>query len=49
MGRTKKVTITMSQEQQDKGKELSKQHFGYENLSGWLRFKVDQGKIINTK
>jgi hypothetical protein len=39
---TKKVTITLTDEQQRKARELSKQIFGRENISGWVAVMIEQ-------
>lgn len=40
---TKKVTISLTQEQQDKAKEDSKAVFGKENLSGYIQLLIQNG------
>jgi len=43
MANTKKVTISLTQEQQDKAKEDSKAIFGKENLSGYIQILIQNG------
>jgi len=51
MANTKKVTISLTPEQQDKARSLSKMVFGKENISGYIQilieteFKKRGGKI----
>jgi len=40
---TKKVTISITQEQQDKGKKDSIEVFGKENLSGYIQYLIQNG------
>lgn len=42
MVRTKKVTITISPEQQEKAREMSKDLFGRENISGLIGFLIER-------
>jgi len=42
MGLTKKVTITLSPEQQEKAREASKKLFGRENISGFIGYLIEQ-------
>ena len=41
MSKTKKVTISLTQEQQDKARFLSKQILGKENISGYVGFLIE--------
>lgn len=41
--KTKKVTISLTKEQQDKAKEDSKAVFGKENLSGYIQLLIQNG------
>ncbi len=50
--KTKKVTITLTETQQDKARDLSKELFGKENISGYLGYlinKADKESKILTK
>jgi len=40
---TKKVTISLTQEQQDKAKKDSIEVFGKENLSGYIQILIQNG------
>jgi len=42
MATTKKVTITLSPEQQKKARYLSKDLFGKENISGFVGFLIER-------
>ena len=42
MATTKKVTITLSPEQQKKAREMSKVLFGKENISGLIGFLIER-------
>jgi len=42
MSKTKKVTITLSPEQQEKAREASKKLFGRENISGFIGYLIEQ-------
>lgn len=42
MASTKKVTITLSPEQQEKAREMSKDLFGRENISGLIGFLIER-------
>jgi uncharacterized protein YoaH (UPF0181 family) len=42
MANTKKVTITLTQEQQDKARERSKELFGKANISGYVGFLIER-------
>ncbi len=42
MATTKKVTITLSPEQQDKAREMSRDLFGKENISGLIGFLIER-------
>ena len=42
MSKTKRVTITLTQEQQDKARTLSKELFGKENISGFFGFLIER-------
>ena len=39
---TKKVTITLTEEQQEKARNLSKALFGKENISGYIGFLIEK-------
>ena len=41
--KTKKVTISLTQEQQDKAKKDSIKVFGKENLSGYIQVLIQNG------
>ena len=41
--KTKKVTISLTQEQQDKAKKDSVAIFGKENLSGYIQILIKKG------
>lgn len=41
--KTKKVTISLTQEQQDKAKKDSIEVFGKENLSGYIQVLIQNG------
>lgn len=41
MANTKKVTITLSLEQQEKAREMSKKLFGRENISGFVAYLIE--------
>lgn len=42
MSNTKKVTISLTPEQQEKARSLSKDLFGKENISGLLGFLIER-------
>ena len=42
MSRTKKVTVTLTHEQQEKARSFSKDLFGKENISGLLGFLIER-------
>jgi len=42
MSKTKKVTITLTPEQEQKAQELSKELFGKENVSGLYAFYIER-------
>lgn len=42
MASTKKVTITLSPEQQEKARDMSKDLFGRENISGFVGFLIER-------
>lgn len=42
MSNTKKVTISLTPEQQDKARSLSKDLFGKENISGLVGFLIER-------
>lgn len=42
MASTKKVTITLSPEQQEKAREMSRDLFGRENISGLIGFLIER-------
>lgn len=42
MNKTKKVTITLSPEQQEKAREMSKKLFGRENISGFIGYLIEK-------
>ena len=46
--KTKKVTISLTQEQQDKAKKDSIEVFGKENLSGYIQVLIQNG-FVKTK
>lgn len=46
--KTKKVTISLTQEQQDKAKKDSIEVFGKENLSGYIQVLI-QNRFAKTK
>ena len=49
MSNTKKVTISLTPEQQEKARSLSKDLFGKENISGLIGFLIERwGKEQNT-
>jgi hypothetical protein len=48
MSKTKKVTISMTEEIQNKAKEDSKKLFGKENLSGYIQVLITNG-FVKTK
>ena len=39
---TKKVTITLTEEQQEKARKASKKLFGKENVSGYIGYLIEQ-------
>jgi hypothetical protein len=41
MNKTKKVTITLSPEQQEKARAASKKLFGRENISGFVAYLIE--------
>ena len=41
MANTKKVTISLTPEQQDKARFLSKELFGKENISGYIGYLIE--------
>ncbi len=41
---TKKVTITLTEEQQEKARKASKKLFGKENISGYIGYLIEQSK-----
>jgi len=41
---TKKVTITLTEEQQEKARKASKNLFGKENVSGYVGYLIEQSK-----
>ena len=49
MSKTKKVTITLSPEQQEKAREMSKDLFGRENISGLIGFLIERWEKENKK
>jgi len=53
IGMTKKVTISLTHEQQEKARYLSKDLFGKENISGLVGFLIErwdkEQKIKNTQ
>ena len=54
MSKTKKVTISLTPEQQEKARFLSKELFGKENISGLVGFLIErwekeQAAIIRLK
>ncbi|MBP8994849.1 MAG: hypothetical protein KBG30_13715 [Bacteroidales bacterium] len=42
MSNTKKVTVSLTPEQQDKARSLSKELFGKENISGFVGFLIER-------
>lgn len=42
MSNTKKVTISLTPEQQEKARSLSKDLFGKENISGFVGFLIER-------
>ena len=44
MSKTKKVTITLTEEQQQKARKASKKLFGKENISGYIGYLIEQSK-----
>jgi len=42
MSNTKKVTISLTPEQQEKARSLSKELFGKENISGLIGFLIER-------
>ena len=42
MSKTKKVTISLTPEQQEKARSLSKDLFGKENISGLIGFLIER-------
>lgn len=45
MSNTKKVTITLTPEQQEKARKSSKKIFGKNNISGYIGYLIEQSKI----
>ena len=45
MSKTKKVTITMTPEMKKRGKEMSINLFGHENLSGYISFLINTYEV----
>ena len=43
--KTKKVTISLTQKQQDKAKKDSINVFGKENLSGYIQYLIQMSKV----
>ena len=41
MSNTKKVTISLTPEQQEKARSLSKELFGKENISGYIGYLIE--------
>ncbi len=41
MSKTKKVTISITQKQQDDARTLSKKIFGKENISGYIGYLIE--------
>jgi hypothetical protein len=48
MTNTKKVTISLTPEQQEKARSLSKDLFGKENISGLIGFLIERWEKGNT-
>lgn len=48
MSKTKKVTISLTPEQQEKARSLSKDLFGKENISGIIGFLIERWEKQNT-
>ena len=44
MSKTKKVTITLTKDQQETARENSKNLFGKENVSGYIGYLIEQSK-----
>jgi len=42
MAHTKQITITLTEEEQQKGRELATKTLGRANLSGWISFIINQ-------
>jgi hypothetical protein len=49
MSSTKKVTISLTPEQQDKARQMSKDLFGKENISGLIGFLIERWQKKNEK
>ena len=49
MSNTKKVTISLTPEQQEKARSLSKDLFGKENISGFVGFLIERWEKVETK
>lgn len=49
MSNTKKVTISLTSEQQEKARSLSKDLFGKENISGLIGFLIERWEKENKK
>jgi hypothetical protein len=45
MSNTKKVTISLTPEQQDKARLLSEKLFGKKNISGYIGYLIEREKI----
>ena len=49
MSNTKKVTISLTPEQQEKARSFSKDLFGKENISGFVGFLIERWQNIKIK
>ncbi len=49
MSKTKKVTITLTPEHQDKARSLSKCLFGKENISGYIGYLIQKDFLYHEK
>ena len=45
---TKKVTITLTAEQQEKARDLSRKLFGKENISGYIGYLIEKSDRIGS-
>ena len=44
MSKTKKVTITLTAEQQEEARRQSKELFGKENISGYVGYLIEKAR-----